>query len=716
MIFKKSTPVFILSFLFLSISLPAQYNDYAYLYRGPSFSNYGTLGLINAPNARFHKEGTIAFNWSHNQPYLRGSLIMYPFDWFEASYQYTDVNNYLYSPYKEFSGGQSFKDKSFDAKFRLLKEKSFIPALAIGFRDFAGTGVFSSEYIVASKGTKNIDFSIGMGWGGLSGGIKTKNPLIGLNDRFKIREYTEGGQGGEFSPDSYFSGSAGIFGGFEYVFPFVKGLTFSAEYDPINYEVEGLKKLEKIDSKWNFALKYPLTNGIRLRLGVTRGNTLNFSFSYNQNFSKRDPYKIKNDPPKKIENSDAIRRLITDDKERTYKAALLYLKRNDIALQTANIEDNKLQVTYSQSKFFEKTRSLGRTADVLNQIIPDYIEHFEITLLNADIPMFTAEFPRESFARFQKQKMHDPLLSDIDLYRKPNPRKTHEFQPPPDLPSIKTRFAPSMQNQVGGPDGFWFGQIDLSLDVEIAFARNINVSGVASVNVWNNMDELKLKSSSVLPHVRTDINEYLKNSRNKPYISNLQANYFFSPFGDIYGKLSAGLLEQMFGGYGFEILYKPFDGIWGIGAEAWRVKQRDFEGGFGFQDYETTTGHLSFYLREPRTGLFLALSGGRYLAEDSGFSFDLSRQFKSGMNLGAFFSLTDISKEEFGEGSFDKGFYFNIPVQMFFKNYQNEQTSFSFRPITRDGAARLGHDFNVWSITTAAERWKIEKDMDTIYE
>ena len=34
----------------------------------------------------------------------------------------------------------------------------------------------------------------------------------------------------------------------------------------------------------------------------------------------------------------------------------------------------------------------------------------------------------------------------------------------------------------------------------------------------------------------------------------------------------------------------------------------------------------------------------------------------------------------------------------------------------RDGAARLGHDFNVWSITTAAERWKIEKDMDTIYE
>ena len=122
--------------------LYAQYNEYIYLNKGPSYSNYGTLGFVNAPNARFHEEGTLAFSWSHNQPYLRGSLVLYPFDWLEASYQYTDVNNYLYSPYKEFSGGQSFKDKSFDAKLRLFKERNFFPAVALGLRDFAGTGVF----------------------------------------------------------------------------------------------------------------------------------------------------------------------------------------------------------------------------------------------------------------------------------------------------------------------------------------------------------------------------------------------------------------------------------------------------------------------------------------------------------------------------------------------------------------------------------------------
>jgi len=86
------------------------------------------------------------------------------------------------------------------------------------------------------------------------------------------------------------------------------------------------------------------------------------------------------------------------------------------------------------------------------------------------------------------------------------------------------------------------------------------------------------------------------------------------------------------------------------------------------------------------------------------------------MNLGVFFSLTDISKEEFGEGSFDKGFYFNMPVQIFFNTYKKDQTSFSFRPITRDGAARLGHDYSLWSITGAANKWKLVNDMDTIYD
>ena len=55
----------------------------------------------------------------------------------------------------------------------------------------------------------------------------------------------------------------------------------------------------------------------------------------------------------------------------------------------------------------------------------------------------------------------------------------------------------------------------------------------------------------------------------------------------------------MFGGYGGEVLYRPFNKSYGIGAEVWRVRQRGFEQLLSFQDYETTTGHITFYYKEP---------------------------------------------------------------------------------------------------------------------
>ena len=186
------------SFLLLfSPSILAQISDYIYPNTFSSYSNYGSLGLVQAPNARFFEEGTLAFSWSHNDPYLRGSIIAYPFDWMEASFQYTDINNALYSNVFAFSGNQSLKDKGFDVKLRLLEESNFIPQVALGLRDIGGTSLFASEFIVASKRIRNADFSLGIGWGILSNN-SFKNPLGNINDRFYKRqerdlEETEGG-------------------------------------------------------------------------------------------------------------------------------------------------------------------------------------------------------------------------------------------------------------------------------------------------------------------------------------------------------------------------------------------------------------------------------------------------------------------------------------------------------------------------------------------
>ena len=172
----------------------------------------------------------------------------------------------------------------------------------------------------------------------------------------------------------------------------------------------------------------------------------------------------------------------------------------------------------------------------------------------------------------------------------------------------------------------------------------------------------------------------------------------------------------MFGGIGGEILYRPFNKNYGIGAELWRVQQRDYNMLFDFIDYKTTTGHINLYFIEPNSKIHFTLKGGKFLAGDSGLNFDFARRFESGLSMGAFFSLTDISKREFGEGSFDKGFYFNIPLDIFGNEYKKKQFSWGLKPLTRDGAAYLRHGFYLWGVTEQAHGITLTRDWEDLYE
>ena len=62
--------------------------------------------------------------------------------------------------------------------------------------------------------------------------------------------------------------------------------------------------------------------------------------------------------------------------------------------------------------------------------------------------------------------------------------------------------------------------------------------------------------------------------------------------------------------------------------------------------------------------IFVKYSFGDYLAGDTGYTLDLSRYSNEGLRLGFYFTRTDMSFKDFGEGSFDKGFYFSIPTKL----------------------------------------------------
>ena len=177
----------------------------------------------------------------------------------------------------------------------------------------------------------------------------------------------------------------------------------------------------------------------------------------------------------------------------------------------------------------------------------------------------------------------------------------------------------------------------------------------------------------------------------------MKFDYIFNPMDDVYARLDVGLMEEMFGGVGGEVLYRPYRSKWALGLVAHKVRQRDYDQRFTFRKYEVTTGHLEFYYQFPK-GITSQVYAGKYLGGDKGVTVDLSRRFRTGFTLGIFASKTNISSKEFGEGSFDKGFYFAIPTDLFYPSYEPGFISFGLHPLTKDGGAILNHSSTLFAL------------------
>src|SRR6202041_2798250 len=93
------------------------------------------------------------------------------------------------------------------------------------------------------------------------------------------------------------------------------------------------------------------------------------------------------------------------------------------------------------------------------------------------------------------------------------------------------------------------------------------------------------------------------------------------------------------------------------------VQKRGFDRLLDLQNYRVVTGHVSLYWASPWYDINFEVRAGQYLAGDRGISFIATRRFSTGVEIGAFFTRTNVSAAQFGEGSFDKGFIIKIPLE-----------------------------------------------------
>lgn len=373
------------------------------------------------------------------------------------------------------------------------------------------------------------------------------------------------------------------------------------------------------------------------------------------------------------------------------------LEKHGVAVDAFHLSRFKVTAFVTPTQFRQYARNVGRVARALANNVPDSVEELEIVTLNSGL-----ETGRIRVLRHDLENAVSGRGSVEEIWA------GAKIEPPggatPDsvgyydsdvvwndlrYPTLSWHIRPAIRTHVGGPDALFLYQIYIATTAQVELAPGLGVTAVVGKNVTSTLDEITLRSDSQLPHVRSDIREYLQEGEDGN-IQRLQADYVFRAGSSLFGRVSAGLFEEMFGGVGGELLYRPLGSRLAVGIDINRVRQREYDQRFDFRDYEVTTGHLNLYYKLPFLGILAETHTGQFLAGDRGTQFVLSRRFESGIQFGGWATMTDVPAEVFGEGSFDKGVYISIPLEVLLASSSRRVGTFSFRPLTRDGGQMLG--------------------------
>ncbi len=826
------------------------------------YNDFGAVGLLQTPTARFAPDGQMTTGVSRVYPYNRLLLTLQGLPWLEGTFRYSEIENVFFSPFASFSGDQTFKDRGVDLKARLLRESRLMPQVAVGLRDIGGTQVFGAEYIVASKRWYDFDFSLGLGLGNMGTRADVRNPLSLFSEGFKTRPTTTGA--GAFTVNQFFRGeNAALFGGIQWRTP-IEGLSLLAEMDPNDYQSEALQNnaaflnederdpFPEIPFRFNFGAVYSPFPWLQLATGVERGDEAMFRVNVVYNIADPDGIIKFDDPPVPLKPRPAVLRpaeakptaqpaalyaagprampaqpaagadnwLIVDrlftafeqrglaledlafshrhavftvaapgvitnaavaeaarlaagllpvpldtlsfkvmerglvsrsllfdaaelqrpgprvslvadagatlspdaarpvpafDEAAVAKAMFEDLGENRMAAEAIQFAGPRVTAFVFHRDIRQVARAVGRAARVVHNHAPAHIEQIEIVLINGDLPQNRILLLRQALEKAVAERRGPAELIQRTEFLEPPARIPWDaVANPGGFPRFSWGINPRLRQHVGGADGFYFGQLWLALTGNLKLARGLNLNTQLGQNLYNNFDGLKQASDSQLPKVRSDIVQYLKQGESN--LVRLQGSYHFGIAPGWYGRLTGGILEEMYGGVSAELLYRPFGEPWAVGLEVNRVRQRTFEQRLEFQDYQVNTGHLSFYGQIPAYDMLAAVHAGQYLAGDKGVTFEVFRDFPSGVRFGLFTTFTDVSAEEFGEGEFDKGFFISIPLDLFFIKSSKGRFNLPFRPLTRDGGQRLYVTDRLYGLLERGSRRDFDRDIDRILD
>ena len=690
------------------------------------------------PSAVVETDGTFSVGYSYDSPYgqLWVTSSILPFLQMTGRYvSISGIPGFSSVPGEYGSGYGRYKDKAVDGKLRLWQESDWMPSVAVGMTDLFGTELFKGQYIVATKtfgASKNIEASLGYArrrpdgpfagvrwtpmalprWSVVaeydttnyqrdlraaetSAGKRSKGASVGLEYRWGWLALQAARSREQFSINAFVSIP---FGEREFIPKIFEPAYFVDDKNPpprpsreewhndagygadlVNALVKQDYKNIRVEQEGN-TLALTLTNSRISNLGRAVGRAARTAVAFT---------------PAGV---TTIRITYTklDQPIATYEFFDLP-KLNDYFAGKINRDAflNVMLLRYPDKRDVIRDDQQAWLNEFLDQPVvaaPAIAPMAPVAPANvaaspAAVPAnVSTEIPVPAVVKATNAVKSDGKLAvgvgvDGDVVQvKSLDREANRF-----------KIAPKVGFFFNDPSGAFRYSISAVANYDRRLGDGLYLNSAASLQLLETVSGVKQASNSNLPHVRSDVAEYLRGGRFS--LSRILLNKYDNPAERVYTRMSAGLYEDMFRGVGAQVMYLPKDSRWAADLAVDALQQRGYKGLFDSRDYKTVTAIGSLHYRLPHD-ITVTARAGRFLAKDTGVRLEFKRRFQSGIEVGAWYTHTngnDITTPGTPTKPYqDRGIFLSVPLNSMLPMDTQSTAGFAISPWTRDVGQMVG--------------------------
>lgn len=619
-------------------------------------------GYFNMPSARMGDEGEIAVGYASVHPYSIWSGRVQLIDRLELTGNYRIFNGIEDANLSKHGFGD-FSDKGANIKFAILRAEDSgysLPGVAVGFEDFLGTRNFKTRYIVATQVIKPLDFEFTLGYG-------------------KQRYYRWFG-GAQWFP-------------FRRVFclPWLDTLAFAAEYDAIRYKkhkCEPHPHGRKQKSPINFGLKYRLWDAIDFSVACVRGHKVAGSISAFYNFGETKGFLPKVDdklPYRAPVNTEPLNELRPPD----WLAADLTFALEEQGFQLLSADlffdecfQQALRIRVINDCYREEKEVRQRLCALLAALVPSDFGYVIVVIDAEGFPAQEYRIPVAFLRRYgegclcEQEFITLAPLREVSCLPEGSYKRIYEGK----LRSFCFTVLPKTNTLFGSAKGKFKYSLGANLFIDGFLYDETYYNVALGYNFFDDLSHCSgidsLNPSQII-NVRTDLVRYLSQPGVTVDNAYLQKNWNLGC--GWYSRASMGLFEVEYGGIAAEFLYYPVGSNWAFGFEGACLRKRTLKG-LGFSDkvrklkgfvphyrgFLGSQGFVNLYYDLREANLEFRIKAGKFLANDLGARYEVSRYFPSGLRVTFWYTQTNGRDCLNGKRYYDKGVSFSMPLDIFY--------------------------------------------------